>query len=236
MMKIIQVSDQLEGGKVAVDILRRKLAEGAKTLGLATGSSPLTFYKELVDSDIDLSNLVSVNLDEYVGLTEDDPQSYHYFMKENLFSHKPFKHSFLPNGTSHNAEEETEAYNRILAENPVDFQILGIGTNGHIGFNEPGTSFDSQTHLVDLTPSTIEANARFFETIDQVPIQAISMGISNIMAAKSILLFAYGKSKAQAIAGTVSGPVTEELPASVLQNHADVTIIADAEALSLLNN
>ncbi|EGP66748.1 putative glucosamine-6-phosphate deaminase [Streptococcus sp. oral taxon 056 str. F0418] len=236
MMKIIQVSDQLEGGKVAVDILRRKLAEGAKTLGLATGSSPLTFYKELVDSDIDLSNLVSVNLDEYVGLTEDDPQSYHYFMKENLFSHKPFKHSFLPNGTSHNAEEETEAYNRILAENPVDFQILGIGTNGHIGFNEPGTSFDSQTHLVDLTPSTIEANARFFETIDQVPTQAISMGIANIMAAKSILLFAYGKSKAQAIAGTVSGPVTEELPASVLQNHADVTIIADAEALSLLNN
>ena len=124
MMKIIQVSDQLEGGKVAVDILRRKLAEGAKTLGLATGSSPLTFYKELVDSDIDLSNLVSVNLDEYVGLTEDDPQSYHYFMKENLFSHKPFKHSFLPSGTSHNAEEETEAYNRILAENPVDFQVL----------------------------------------------------------------------------------------------------------------
>ena len=236
MMKIIQVSDQLEGGKVAVDILRRKLAEGAKTLGLATGSSPLTFYKELVDSDIDLSNLVSVNLDEYVGLTEDDPQSYHYFMKENLFSHKPFKHSFLPSGTSHNAEEETEAYNRILAENPVDFQILGIGTNGHIGFNEPGTSFDSQTHLVDLTPSTIEANARFFETIDQVPTQAISMGIANIMAAKSILLFAYGESKAQAIAGTVSGPVTEELPASVLQNHADVTIIADAEALSLLNN
>lgn len=235
-MKIIQVSDQLEGGKVAVDILRRKLAEGAKTLGLATGSSPLTFYKELVDSDIDLSNLVSVNLDEYVGLTEDDPQSYHYFMKENLFSHKPFKHSFLPSGTSHNAEEETEAYNRILAENPVDFQILGIGTNGHIGFNEPGTSFDSQTHLVDLTPSTIEANARFFETIDQVPTQAISMGIANIMAAKSILLFAYGESKAQAIAGTVSGPVTEELPASVLQNHADVTIIADAEALSLLNN
>lgn len=235
-MKIIQVSDQLEGGKVAVDILRRKLVEGAKTLGLATGSSPLTFYKELVDSDIDLSNLVSVNLDEYVGLTEDDPQSYHYFMKENLFSHKPFKHSFLPSGTSHNAEEETEAYNRILAENPVDFQILGIGTNGHIGFNEPGTGFDSQTHLVDLTPSTIEANARFFETIDQVPTQAISMGIANIMAAKSILLFAYGESKAQAIAGTVSGPVTEELPASVLQNHADVTIIADAEALSLLNN
>lgn len=235
-MKIIQVADQNEGGKVAVEILRSKLAEGAKTFGLATGSSPLSFYKELIESDIDLSDLVSVNLDEYVGLEADDPQSYHYFMNENLFSHKPFKKSFLPNGKAEDAEEETAAYNRILAENPVDFQILGIGTNGHIGFNEPGTSFESQTHLVDLTPSTIEANARFFETIDQVPTQAISMGIANIMAAKSIVLFAYGKGKAQAIAGTVAGPVTEELPASVLQRHEDVTIIADAEALSLLDN
>jgi len=222
--------------EIAEKLLRSKLAKGAKTLGLATGSSPLSFYKELIESDIDLSDLVSVNLDEYVGLEADDPQSYHYFMNENLFSHKPFKKSFLPNGKAEDAEEETAAYNRILAENPVDFQILGIGTNGHIGFNEPGTSFESQTHLVDLTPSTIEANARFFETIDQVPTQAISMGIANIMAAKSIVLFAYGKGKAQAIAGTVAGPVTEELPASVLQRHEDVTIIADAEALSLLDN
>lgn len=234
-MKIIQVADQAEGGKVAVEILRSKLADGAKTLGLATGSSPLLFYKELIESDIDLSDLVSVNLDEYVGLEADDPQSYHYFMEENLFAHKPFKKSFLPNGRAEDATEETVAYNRILAEHPVDFQILGIGTNGHIGFNEPGTSFDSQTHLVDLTPSTIQANARFFETIDQVPTQAISMGIANIVAAKSIVLFAYGQSKAEAIAGTVAGPVTENLPASILQNHPDVTIIADAEALSLLN-
>ena len=162
-------------------------------------------------------------------------QSYRYFMQENLFNKKPFKESFLPRGVKDNAEEEVERYNQILANHPVDLQILGIGRNGHIGFNEPGTSFDSQTHLVDLDQSTIEANARFFEKIEDVPTQAISMGIKNILDAKSILLFAYGPSKAEAIAGTVQGPVTENLPASSLQNHPDVTIIADAEALSLLN-
>jgi len=235
MMKIIQVSDQLEGGKVAVDILRRKLAEGAKTLGLATGSSPLTFYKELVDSDIDLSNLVSVNLDEYVGLTEDDPQSYHYFMKENLFSHKPFKHSFLPNGTSHNAEEETEAYNRILAENPVDFQILGIGTNGHIGFNEPGDEFIDKTHVVDLTESTIEANKRFFASIiDDVPKQAYTMGIGSIMRAKRVLMVVNGKGKAEIVKEAFFGPITPKVPASILQLHNDFILIGDVEALSCL--
>ena len=126
------------------------------------------------------------------------------------------------------------ATTKILADHPVDLQILGIGRNGHIGFNEPGTPFDSQTHLVELDQSTIEANARFFDKIEDVPTQAISMGIKNILDAKSILLFAYGESKAEAIAGTVSGPVTESLPASSLQNHPNVTIIADAEALSLL--
>ena len=145
-----------------------------------------------------------------------------------------FKESFLPRGVKDNAEEEVERYNQILADHPVDLQILGIGRNGHIGFNEPGTPFDSQTHLVELDQSTIEANARFFDKIEDVPTQAISMGIKNILDAKSIILFAYGESKAEAIAGTVSGPVTENLPASSLQNHPDVTIIADAAALSLL--
>jgi glucosamine-6-phosphate deaminase len=155
-------------------------------------------------------------------------------MQENLFNKKPFKESFLPRGDKDNAEEEVERYNQILADHPVDLQILGIGRNGHIGFNEPGTPFDSQTHLVDLDQSTIEANARFFDKIEDVPTQAISMGIKNILDAKSILLFAYGESKAEAIAGTVEGPVTESLPASSLQNHDNVIIIADAEALSLL--
>ena len=233
-MKVIQVENQIEGGKIALDILKEKLENGAQTLGLATGSSPLEFYKQIVESNLDLSNITSVNLDEYVGLDGDNPQSYRYFMQENLFNQKPFKESFLPRGDKEHAEEEIEHYNQILAEHPVDLQILGIGCNGHIGFNEPGTAFDSLTHLVDLDQSTIEANARFFDKIEDVPTQAISMGIKNILDAKSIVLFAYGESKAEAIAGTVAGPVTESLPASSLQNHADVTIIADAEALKLL--
>ena len=233
-MKVIQVKNPEEGGKVAFEILKEKLANGAQTLGLATGSSPLEFYREIVESDLDFSNLSSVNLDEYVGLDGDNPQSYRYFMQEHLFNKKPFKESYLPSGVRDHAEAEVVRYNQILADHPVDLQILGIGRNGHIGFNEPGTPFDSQTHLVDLDQSTIEANARFFEKIEDVPTQAISMGIKNILDAKSIILFAYGESKAKAIAGPVEGPVTEKLPASSLQNHADVTIIADAEALSLL--
>ena len=233
-MKVIEVANQIEGGQVAFDLLKEKLEQGAKTLGLATGSSPLEFYKLIRESDLDFSDMVSVNLDEYVGLTGEDPQSYRYFMQENLFNEKPFKVSYLPKGNEDTAEEETARYNEILAQHPVDLQILGIGRNGHIGFNEPGTPFDSQTHLVHLDQSTIEANSRFFEKIEDVPTQAISMGIANILAAKSIILFAYGESKAQAIAGTANGPKAESLPASALQGHPDVVIIADQAALSLL--
>lgn len=233
-MKVIRVENQVEGAKVALEILKEKLAQGAKTLGLATGSSPIEFYKQIIASDLDLSELTSVNLDEYVGLSEDNPQSYRYFMNEQLFNKKPFKESFLPNGVAEDVEVEVKRYNQVLADHPVDLQILGIGTNGHIGFNEPGTSFDSTVHIVDLEQSTIQANARFFEKIEDVPTQAISMGIRNILDAKSIILFAYGASKAQAIAGTVRGEVTEVVPASALQGHEDVVIIADKEALSLL--
>ena len=225
-MKIIQVENQVEGGKAALELLKEKIAQGAKTLGLATGSSPEEFYKQIVESDLDFSEMISVNLDEYVGLQEDDPQSYRYFMNQHLFNQKPFKASFLPNGAAKDLEAEVARY----------LQILGIGTNGHIGFNEPGTSFESQTHLVDLTPSTIQSNARFFDKMEDVPTQAISMGIGNILNAKSIILFAYGSAKSKAIAGTVEGEVTEELPGSALQKHPDVVIIADKEALSLLNH
>ena len=226
-MRIIQVENQVDGGRVAFELLKEKLAKGAKTLGLATGSSPLSFYEQIVESDLDLTDLTSVNLDEYIGLSGENPQSYRYFMQEHLFDKKPFKESFLPNGVAENAEAEIKRYNHVLAEHPVDLQILGIGTNGHIGFNEPGTSFDSTVHVVDLEQSTIEANARFFDRIEDVPIQ-------NILNAKSIILFAYGASKAKAIAGTVEGSITEELPGSALQKHEDVVIIADKEALSLL--
>lgn len=233
-MKVITVKDQVEGGKVAFELLKEKLDQGAKVLGLATGSTPIEFYKEIVASDVDLSSLVSVNLDEYVGLSADDEQSYAYFMKENLFAEKPLKVSYLPNGLAENPAEEVLRYNQILAENPIDFQILGIGRNGHIGFNEPGASFEGVTRVVDLTPSTIAANARFFQDENQVPKQAYSMGIANIMASKTIVLMAYGAEKADAVYGMVNGPVTEELPASILQKHADVVVIVDQAAAAKL--
>lgn len=233
-MKVIVVKSQQEGAEIALDLLKNKLETGAQVLGLATGSSPIEFYKNIRQSDLDFSEVTSVNLDEYVGLGEESDQSYAYFMKEQLFSAKPFKRSYLPNGLASDLAAEAERYNHVLAEHPIDFQILGIGRNGHIGFNEPGTSFDGQTHLVDLAPSTIEANARFFDNPEEVPKQAISMGIANIMAAKTIVLMAYGQEKADAIKATVEGPVTEDVPASVLQNHDDVVLIIDEAAASKL--
>lgn len=234
-MKIIRVQDQLEGGKVAFSLLKESLAEGATTLGLATGSTPITFYQELVNSDLDCSALTSINLDEYVGLPVENDQSYDYFMRDQLFNAKPFKESFLPNGLADDLEAEVKRYDQVIAEHPIDFQILGIGRNGHIGFNEPGTSFAEKTHVVDLQASTIEANSRFFASIDDVPKQAISMGIASIMASKMIVLLAFGKEKAAAIKGMVSGPVTEALPASVLQQHDNVVVIIDEAAASQLD-
>ena len=233
-MKKILVKNQVEGGQVAFDLLKESLAAGAQTLGLATGSSPIALYQEMVESDVDFSELYSVNLDEYVGLAPDHEQSYHAFMKAQLFDAKPFKESFLPDGMAEDLEQAAKDYDEVLAHHAIDLQILGIGSNGHIGFNEPGTPFDSQTHVVDLTDSTIEANSRFFASRDQVPTKAISMGIASIMAAKKIILFAYGDKKADAIFKMVKGPVTEEVPASVLQNHPDVTLILDEAAAAKL--
>lgn len=233
-MKMITVTSKEEAGKIALELLEEKLASGAKTLGLATGSTPLPFYQAIKDSSLDFSQITSINLDEYVGLSADDPQSYAYFMQKELFAAKPFKASFLPNGLAADLTAECHRYNDLLQRYPIDFQILGIGRNGHIGFNEPGTSFDSQTHLVDLAPSTIEANSRFFEEVSQVPKQALSMGIASIMAAKRIVLMAFGQDKADALAAMVKGPITEDLPASILQKHEDLIIIADQAAASKL--
>ena len=234
-MKVITVKNQLEGAKLGFDLLKEAMDNGAKTLGLATGSTPVEFYNQIVKSDLDFSDMTSVNLDEYVGLDGSDEQSYRYFMSKHLFNEKPFKENFLPNGKAADLEAETKAYDQIIAEHPIDFQILGIGQNGHIGFNEPGTSFEETTHVVDLQESTIKANARFFENEEDVPRQAISMGIASIMAAKSIVLMAYGESKAEAIKGMVEGEITEDMPASILQKHADVVVIADEAAAALLS-
>ncbi|MEQ9763168.1 glucosamine-6-phosphate deaminase [Streptococcus sp. ZJ151] len=233
-MKVVTVKNAQEGGKIAFTLLKEKMAQGIQTLGLATGSTPETFYQEIRQSDLDFSEMTSINLDEYVGLDQSSDQSYAYFMKQHLFDAKPFKMSYLPDGKATDLEAAAKDYDRIIAENPIDFQILGIGRNGHIGFNEPGTSFDKTTHVVDLAPSTIEANSRFFDSSDDVPKQAMSMGIASIMASKTIVLLAFGSEKADAIKGMVEGSVTEELPASVLQNHADVIVIVDEAAASKL--
>ena len=234
-MRIIRVQNQIEGGQVAFSLLKDEMAKSAKTLGLATGSTPLAFYDEIRKSDLDFSDMTSVNLDEYVGLAADNDQSYHYFMQENLFRAKSFKESFLPNGLASDLQEETRRYDQVIAEHPIDFQILGIGHNGHIGFNEPGTSFDVTTHVVNLAEDTIKANSRFFDSIDDVPKQAISMGIQSIMQSKMIVLMAYGQGKADAIKQMIEGPVTEDLPASVLQKHPNVVVIVDEAAASALD-
>ena len=234
-MRIIRVQNQIEGGQVAFSLLKDEMAKGAKTLGLATGSTPLAFYDEIRKSDLDFSDMTSVNLDEYVGLAADNDQSYHHFMQENLFRAKSFKESFLPNGLASDLQEETRRYDQVIAEHPIDFQILGIGHNGHIGFNEPGTSFDVTTHVVNLAEDTIKANSRFFDSIDDVPKQAISMGIQSIMQSKMIVLMAYGQGKADAIKQMIEGPVTEDLPASVLQKHPNVVVIVGEAAASALD-
>ncbi len=233
-MKVIQVKHAQEGGKQAFAQLKEAMDKGITTLGLATGSTPVTLYQEMVTSALDFSHLTSINLDEYVGLSGENPQSYRYFMNEHVFNKKPFKETFVPNGQAKDLDEECARYNDIIAQHPIDLQVLGIGRNGHIGFNEPGTSFDVQTHVVALTDSTIEANKRYFYSIEEVPTHALSMGIASILKSKQIILMAFGKEKAAAVAKMIEGPVTEQLPASVLQTHPNVIVIVDEQAASEL--
>ncbi len=235
-MKVEIYKDKNEGGQAAFNIIKSGIENGARVLGLATGSTPITLYNAMTSSDLDFSNMTSVNLDEYVGLPFDNDQSYHYFMKDNLFNKKPFKMSYVPDGMAADINAAAKEYDQIIEDNPIDVQILGIGRNGHIGFNEPGSAFDSLTHEVDLTQSTIDANARFFANEDDVPRKAISMGIGSILKSKKILLLAYGEDKADAIKATIEGPVTTDVPASALQNHDDVIFILDEAAASKLSN
>ncbi|KRM86561.1 glucosamine-6-phosphate deaminase [Lacticaseibacillus thailandensis] len=221
--------------KAAFEVIKDAMNHGIQTLGLATGSSPVDLYDDMTSSDLDFSHMTSVNLDEYVGLDPKNDQSYHYFMNQHLFSKKPFKQSFVPDGQAADIEQAAKDYDRIIEEHPIDIQLLGIGRNGHIGFNEPGTPFDGGTHKVALTQSTIDANARFFEHEEDVPRYAISMGIGSIMKSKQIILLAFGEDKADAIKATVEGPVTEDVPASVLQKHNNVILFIDEEAAARLS-
>lgn len=235
-MKVIVTENKIQGGARAFEIFERKIRQGAKVLGLATGSTPETLYQSFVASDLNCENLISINLDEYVGLAPDNPQSYHYFMQKHLFDKKPFKKSYIPDGMTKDVAATCKAYDQIIKEHPIDLQLLGIGRNGHIAFNEPGTPFDMGTHEVKLTENTIKANSRFFDNENEVPKSAICMGTANIMQAKKILLMAFGEKKAKAIKEMIEGPVTEDVPASILQKHPDVTIIVDKAAAQELDD
>ena len=242
-MRLIRAKDYNDVSRKAANIIAAQIyLKPDCVLGLATGSSPVGTYKELIAKyeagDLDFSKVRTVNLDEYVGLTKDHDQSYAYFMRSNLFDHVNIDQANcnIPNGMNPDAEAECARYDAVIdAFGGADLQLLGLGPNGHIGFNEPGEAFELETHCVDLTPATIEANKRFFDgNEDLVPKQAYTMGIKTIMQARKVLVVANGLAKAKAVKAVVSGPVTPECPGSILQMHPDCILVADEEALSLL--
>ncbi len=232
-MEIIKVETyEALSEKAAEVVIKQILQKPNSVLGLATGSTPIGLYEHLIEQykqgEISFQDVVTFNLDEYVGLDRDHDQSYYYFMQENLFKHVDMndENINIPNGVADNLLEECERYEaKLKSHGPVDLQILGLGVNGHIGFNEPGTSFDSRTQIVQLDETTREANKRFFNSIDEVPTEAVTMGIESIMEAKEILLLAFGESKKEALDRLFSKEITEDFPASILNKHPRVTVI-----------
>lgn len=229
--------------KAALIIAAQVQIKPHSVLGLATGSTPVGTYKELIrfhrEEELDFSRVRTVNLDEYYGLGPDHEQSYHFFMRQNFFDHIniPLENTRVPDGLTTNVEKTCLEYDLMVTSlGGTDIQLLGIGDNGHIAFNEPHSFFFANTHLVDLNEETIKANARFFESEADVPRQAITMGMRSILSAKLILLLASGPKKAWAISQMIHGPVDPQLPASILQLHPNVMVIADKEALSLVKN
>ena len=242
MINVIKVKDYEEASDKAFEIMKNYLKPG-KVLGLATGSTPIGLYERMVkdykENGTSYKEIKSFNLDEYVGLPIEHPESYYAFMHRNLFDHIdiPEENTHVPSGLGDDLDKQAKHYDEMIDANPVDIQVLGIGSDGHIAFNEPGTPFDSGTHVCDLAESTIQDNCRFFDNdINLVPKQAVTQGIGTIMKAKNIMLIATGKNKAQAIKDMIEGPVDIDCPASILQNHGDVVVIIDEEAASLLSN
>ena len=239
-MRIIVTKDYNDMSRKAANIISAQIITKPDcVLGLATGSSPVGAYKTLVDwykkGDLDFSEVTTVNLDEYRGLTHSNDQSYYYFMHQHLFDRVNIdpERTNVPNGMEPDAEKECGRYEELIRSlGGVDLQLLGLGHNGHIGFNEPGEAFEKETHCVDLTESTIEANKRFFASADDVPKQAYTMGIKTIMQAKKILIVVNGENKADIVERAFFGPVTPEVPASILQLHNDVTLVWDEAALA----
>lgn len=239
-MKIYKAKDYKDMSRKAANIISAQVIMKPNcVLGLATGSTPIGTYDQLVEwynkGDLDFSEVTTVNLDEYKGLPRTNDQSYYYFMHQHLFDRVNIdpERTNVPNGMEPDAEKECGRYEELIRSlGGVDLQLLGLGHNGHIGFNEPGEAFEKETHCVDLTESTIEANKRFFASADDVPKQAYTMGIKTIMQAKKILIVVNGENKADIVERAFFGPVTPEVPASILQLHNDVTLVGDKAALA----
>ena len=240
MIKVIKVNNYEEASDQAFEVMKEFIKPG-KVLGLATGSTPLGLYARMVkdheENGTSYADICSYNLDEYVGLPIEHPESYYAFMHRNLFDKIDIKeeNAHVPSGLGEDLEGQAKKYDEMIDAQPVDIQLLGIGSDGHIAFNEPGTPFDSGTHVTDLAESTIRDNCRFFDNdMSKVPTQAVTQGIGTIMKAKNILLIATGANKAQAVKDMIDGPVDENCPASILQRHPNVTVIVDEAAASLL--
>lgn len=239
-MKIYKAKDYKDMSRKAANIISAQVIMKPNcVLGLATGSTPIGTYDQLVEwynkGDLDFSEVTTVNLDEYKGLPRTNDQSYYYFMHQHLFDRVNIdpERTNVPNGMEPDAEKECRRYEELIRSlGGVDLQLLGLGHNGHIGFNEPGEAFEKETHCVELTESTIEANKRFFASADDVPKQAYTMGIKTIMQAKKILIVVNGENKADIVERAFFGPVTPEVPASILQLHNDVTLVGDEAALA----
>lgn len=242
-MKLIITKNYEELSKVAAEELVKEItAKPNAIIGLATGGSPVGMYKEVIkmynEGKVDFSQVTSVNLDEYVGLSGDHEQSYRYFMNTNLFNHINIDKSktYVPNGLAENIEEECKNYDAHIEElGGIDVQLLGIGTNGHIAFNEPDEYLVAGTHLTGLTESTIKSNSIYFENEDEMPKTALTMGLGKIMNAKKIILIASGEGKAEAVKGMMNGKITSYMPASMLQMHRDVVVVVDEAAAKLLD-
>ncbi len=240
-MKIIITNDYNEMSDKAYEVMKEVVvSKPDAVLGLATGTTPIGLYQRMIadyeNGNVSYKNIKTVNLDEYAGVTADNKASYAFFMRDNLFDHIDIdlSNTNIENGMAADAEAECARYNALLASMKQDIQLLGLGSNGHIAFNEPGTPFASKTHVVALAESTIKDNSRLFNSIDEVPRSAFTMGLSNIMDAKKVLILASGENKAKAVYGMVKGEMTESLPASILQKHEDCILIVDKAAASLL--
>lgn len=241
-MNLMITKNYEELSKVAANEMAKIIKKKPNAvLGLATGGSPIGMYKELIrmnkDGEIDFSEITTVNLDEYIGLSGDHDQSYRYFMNENLFKHINInkERTFVPNGLAQNVEEECRNYDAKIQEfGGIDVQLLGVGNNGHIAFNEPDINLVAGTHLTGLTEATIEANARFFDSKEDVPTTALTMGLGEIMKSKKIIVIASGEGKAEVVKAMLSGKISTNMPASMLQMHRDVTVIIDEDAAKLL--